>query len=204
MSSTNWCNLASFTLPVGNWQSPMFKNHPICNDTSCNIFVQPLTSARGIRNVIRKPPLTFEHGMMHYDFQQRNLLFLNRFQNDVGFHCTHFSIFKDYFAQQISLEQQYMNRDECFTYWDKSLQLCLCLAKKITKLNEIDSMERIAHSSLAKCLFQALCALSHKLWSTQWIAFHLKHGKRFKDLGIFTLMGDKALTQMNGTSPVFH
>lgn len=43
-------------------QSPMFKSHSICNNTSCDIFVQPLTSARGICNVIKKPPLTFDHG----------------------------------------------------------------------------------------------------------------------------------------------
>lgn len=81
-----------------------------------------------------------------------------------------------------------------FTYWDKSRQLCLCLAKKITKLNENDSMEMTAHTSLAKCSFPALRALSRKLWSVQQITFHLKHRQIFRDLGIFTLMRDKALT----------
>lgn len=49
--------------------------------------------------------------MMHYEFQQQNVLFLDRFQNKTAFHGTRFTNFKDYIAKQISLEQQYVNRD---------------------------------------------------------------------------------------------
>lgn len=44
--------------------------------------------------------------MMHYEFQQRNFVFLDRFQNNATFHGI-----KIILQQQIFLEHQYVNRD---------------------------------------------------------------------------------------------
>lgn len=80
--------------------------------------------------------------MMHYEFQQRNLVFLNRFQNNATFHGI-----KGTLQQQIFLEQTAICKERLMFCIVRQVISSLPMScQKITKLNEIDIMEMTALS----------------------------------------------------------